>query len=251
MDLKETKAKDKPSISIEQSIANSFHLRNCAFNDVIVRKVNKSDVVLDSVELVFKDQYLARSDMWRIKNNMMKTCVYLNKTITFNGQRAQVFEMWSQGERVACGYVGEETKVVWRSASSMVYLFIQMSSEMWDYDINGDLYFEKAINGLLYDLFAKWKVSSLVLAILLLTTRYSLSNSLKNRPRLFSVSTALTMLQSYSFLGHSTKQKVRMNSLLRCDHVSNKIIKVAFSKTSTELQFKTIESMIGNLFSFC
>ncbi|XP_074596917.1 GATOR complex protein Iml1 isoform X2 [Brevipalpus obovatus] len=157
MDLKETKAKDKPSISIEQSIASSFHLRNCAFNDVIVRKVNQSDVVLDSVELVFKDQYLARSDMWRIKNKMMKTCVYLNKTIAFNGQRAQVFEMWSQGERVACGYVGEETKVVWRSASSMVYLFIQMSSEMWDYDINGDLYFEKAINGLLYDLFAKWK----------------------------------------------------------------------------------------------
>jgi hypothetical protein len=25
-----------------------------------------------------------------------------------------------------------------------VYLFIQMSSEMWDFDMYGDLYFEKA-----------------------------------------------------------------------------------------------------------
>jgi hypothetical protein len=25
----------------------------------------------------------------------------------------------------------------------MVYLFIQMSSEMWDFDMYGDLYFEK------------------------------------------------------------------------------------------------------------
>lgn len=40
----------------------------------------------------------------------------------------------------------------------MVYLFIQMSSEMWDFDIHGDLYFEKAINGFLADLFKKWKV---------------------------------------------------------------------------------------------
>lgn len=33
-----------------------------------------------------------------------------------------------------------------------------MSSEMWDFDIHGDLYFEKAVNGFLADLFAKWKV---------------------------------------------------------------------------------------------
>lgn len=65
--------------------------------------------------------------------------------------------MWSLGERVACGVISEDTKVVFRSNTSMVYLFIQMSSEMWDFDIHGDLYFEKAVNGFLTDLFAKWK----------------------------------------------------------------------------------------------
>jgi len=29
---------------------------------------------------------------------------------------------------------------------------------MWDFDINGDLYFEKAVNGFLTDLYAKWRV---------------------------------------------------------------------------------------------
>ena len=32
---------------------------------------------------------------------------------------------------------------------------------MWDFDIHGDLYFEKAVNGFLADLFQKWKVSCL------------------------------------------------------------------------------------------
>lgn len=40
----------------------------------------------------------------------------------------------------------------------MVYVFLQMSSEMWEFDIYGDLYFEKAVNGFLAQLFTKWKV---------------------------------------------------------------------------------------------
>lgn len=153
---KENKEYEKPSISIEQTIAQTFHLR--PFGDVIVNIVNPNDVALDSVELSFKDQYLARSDMWRMKRHIIGSCLYLNKKIEFSNVRCQVFEMWSQGERMACGYINEDTKVVYRSASSMVYLFIQMSSEMWDFDINGDLYFEKAVNGFLSDLFNKWKV---------------------------------------------------------------------------------------------
>ena len=50
-------------------------------------------------------------------------------------------------------------QVVFRSSTAVVQIFIQMSSEMWDFDINGDLYFEKAVNGFLTDLFAKWKVA--------------------------------------------------------------------------------------------
>ncbi|XP_053623506.1 GATOR complex protein Iml1 isoform X2 [Plodia interpunctella] len=147
----------RDTISVEQSIATTFQLRT--FADVYVNIVNVPDVALDSLELTFKDQYMGRSEMWRLKNHLVNTCVYLNKKIEYCGGaiRCQVYEMWSQGDRVACGVVTEDTKIVFRSSTSMVYLFIQMSSEMWDFDIHGDLYFEKAVNGFLADLFAKWK----------------------------------------------------------------------------------------------
>lgn len=146
----------KGSISIEQSIASSFLLKQ--FSDVSVKTVeNLKDVSLDSVELTFKDQYLARSDMWRLKTHLVDSCLYINKKLEFFGIRCQVSEMYIQGEKVASGICTEDTKIVYRSASSMVYLFLQMSCEMWEFDINGDLYFEKAIDGFLPDLFSRWK----------------------------------------------------------------------------------------------
>ena len=38
-----------------------------------------------------------------------------------------------------CGAVTEDTRVAFRSATAMVYMFIQMSSEMWDFDANGEI----------------------------------------------------------------------------------------------------------------
>ena len=47
--------------------------------------VNPESVALDSIELTFKDQYMGRSEMWRLKNSLLNTCVYLNKKIEFCG----------------------------------------------------------------------------------------------------------------------------------------------------------------------
>ncbi|KAK9511936.1 hypothetical protein O3M35_000495 [Rhynocoris fuscipes] len=147
----------RDAVSVEQSIASTFQLRTYA--DVFVNIVSPESVTLDSVEIIFKDQYMGRSEMWRLKNSLVNTCVYLNKKIEFCGGsvRCQVYEMWAMGDRVACGVIDKSTKIVFRSSTSMVYLFLQMSSEMWDFDIHGDLYFEKAVNGFLADLFQKWK----------------------------------------------------------------------------------------------
>ncbi|KAG1657875.1 GATOR complex protein DEPDC5 [Nymphon striatum] len=61
---------DSVTISVEQSIANYFHLRK--YSDVYVNVVDPNDVALDSVELTFKDQYVARSDMWRLKKDIVR-----------------------------------------------------------------------------------------------------------------------------------------------------------------------------------
>uniref|UniRef100_A0A8C9LA07 GATOR1 complex protein DEPDC5 n=1 Tax=Pavo cristatus TaxID=9049 RepID=A0A8C9LA07_PAVCR len=105
----------KETISVDQTVAQVFRLR--PYQDVHVNVVDPKEVTLDLVELTFKDQYIGRGDMWRLKKSL----------------------------------------VVFRSTSAMVYIFIQMSCEMWDFDIYGDLYFEKAVNGFLADLFTKWK----------------------------------------------------------------------------------------------
>lgn len=144
------------SISIKDSIANQFKLR--PYFDVIVNIVDKKSVIVDSIEMCFSNAYLARSYMWGLRNHLNNKCVYLKQKIEYSNIRSQIWEIWSQGEKMESGYVDDDTKIVFRSASSLVYLFIQMSSEMWDYDINGDLYFEKAVNGFLSDLFAKWRL---------------------------------------------------------------------------------------------
>ncbi|XP_038574839.1 GATOR complex protein DEPDC5 isoform X7 [Micropterus salmoides] len=145
----------KETISVDQTVAQAFKLR--AYQDVIVNIVNPKDVTLDLVELTFKDQYIGRGDMWRLKKSLVSTCAYVTQKVEFAGIRAQASELWVKGEKVTCGYISEDTRVVFRSTSAMVYIFIQMSCEMWDFDIYGDLYFEKAVNGFLSDLFAKWK----------------------------------------------------------------------------------------------
>lgn len=75
------------TISVDQTVAQAFKLR--AYQDVIVNIINPKvcslsqlcfelnskvnlvfvlqDVTLDLVELTFKDQYIGRGDMWRLK----------------------------------------------------------------------------------------------------------------------------------------------------------------------------------------
>lgn len=70
-------------ISVESTIAQAFNLKN--YGDVCIKKVDPAKVALDSVEFTFKDQYLGRSEMWRLKKHLTNTCVYVNKIIEYCG----------------------------------------------------------------------------------------------------------------------------------------------------------------------
>ena len=43
-----------------------------------------------------------------------------------------------------------------------MFVFLQMSKEMWEFDVNGDLYFEKAVDGFLAELFSRWSEPNVV-----------------------------------------------------------------------------------------
>ena len=46
-------------------------------------QVDKEQVGLESVELLFKDQYLGRCDMWRLRNSLLHSVVFINKKVSF------------------------------------------------------------------------------------------------------------------------------------------------------------------------
>lgn len=134
------------NIRIEQAASQPpFSIKNLAFANVTI--VDKASVMLDLVEVTFKEQYINGYDMLRIKKSVENSCIYLKKNIEFCLIRCSVKELWSvNGDNVTCGYVGEKTRFVFRSQSAMCLIYIQMSREMWEFDVNGEMYHEKAIN---------------------------------------------------------------------------------------------------------
>ncbi|KAI9335535.1 hypothetical protein BDR26DRAFT_1009283 [Obelidium mucronatum] len=142
-------------ISIAQHLAALFEL--LPRTHVIVRKADKEVMRAEFLELSFRDQYIARSDMWRLKLSLLNTCVYQGKKIQTLGVRAQVKEVVIGGKETACAYITESTKLVFRSHSAKLFIFIQMSREMWEFAEDGELFFEKCVHGFLPDLFSVWK----------------------------------------------------------------------------------------------
>ncbi|KAJ3178712.1 vacuolar membrane-associated protein iml1 [Gaertneriomyces sp. JEL0708] len=168
-------------ISIAQHVAALFNLH--ARKDVIVRKVDKESLAADYIELAFRDQYIGRGDMWKFKNKLMGTCLYRGKKIgadTGNGAgtggffRAVVRSVAVAGKETSCGYIVPATRVIFRSETAKYFIFIQMSKEMWDFDEDGELYFEKCVHGFLPELFSKWKTTGVnhVVSVVLFSRIY-------------------------------------------------------------------------------
>ncbi|RAL65769.1 hypothetical protein DID88_005434 [Monilinia fructigena] len=131
------------------------------------------------VEMSFKDEYLARSDMWRLTvGEMVNKAVYRGQKILFMGTiKAQVTSVYIGGRKVQSAFFSTSTKPVFRSESARYVLFIQMSREMWDFDSegSGEIMFNKVVNGFLPALFKKWvqlKVKHLVSIVLFTRVEY-------------------------------------------------------------------------------
>lgn len=98
-------------IRIDQAASMApFSIKALSYVNVTV--VDKSSVVLDLVELLFKEQYLNGNDMLRIKTYLENSCVYMKKSIEFCGMRCTVREMWARNaDCVTCGYISDRTRV--------------------------------------------------------------------------------------------------------------------------------------------
>ncbi|KAE9308466.1 hypothetical protein PF008_g20961 [Phytophthora fragariae] len=148
----------KLQVSVAREIAAQFGLE--AFRGVTVRRVDQRDVCVDFVELSFKDQFLSRADVWRLKVTMLGQCVYVGRTVECLGIRSQVDAVLADHTQLQCGVIGDATKIVVRSRSSRLFWLVQMSTEMWEFAPDGEIYYEKLLGRLLRVLVDKWSESS-------------------------------------------------------------------------------------------
>lgn len=145
-------------VSITSSVANTFGYRQRG--QAMISIIDRRACTASHVELIFRDQYLSRSDMWRlVRSDLAGKTVYKAQKILFlSSIKATVKTIYVDGQSVSSAYFSETTVPVFRSESARYVLFIQMSKEMWDFDSEGtgETLFSRVIDGFLPELFKKW-----------------------------------------------------------------------------------------------
>ena len=180
---------DSFEVSVSSSIASNLKLTNRS--KVILSLVNPQVWNASHVEITFRDVYLTRADMWRlVLSELSDKAVYKGQKVQFLGTvKAQIKSIYVPDPRgrkaqpVQSAWFGPATKPVFRSQSARYVLFIQMSKEMWDFDIDGsgEIMFHKVINGFLPELFGRWEaIGARHLVSIVLFTRMEYDRELKS-----------------------------------------------------------------------
>lgn len=148
----------KLELSVTSSMANTFGFKNRS--TAFISIVEQSQCAASHVDISFRDQFLVRSDMWRlVMSELAGKIIYKGQKIVFMGSiKATVKNIFMRGEKVLSGFFSPQTIPVFRSEAAKYVLFIQMSREMWDFDSEGtgDILFSRVINGFLPELFKRW-----------------------------------------------------------------------------------------------
>ncbi|CUM67994.1 uncharacterized protein PRCAT00005708001 [Priceomyces carsonii] len=129
---------------------------------VLIKKVSDISLVeADSIEIYIKDTNFSRDSMWAFSSNLVNTCCYVSKRLTFLGSRTGVVKyIYKNGRRILSAFISHKTKVVFRSESANIVFLIQLSREMWHFEENGEIMFHKLVNNLFPKIFKTWRDSN-------------------------------------------------------------------------------------------
>ncbi|KAL2846767.1 hypothetical protein BJX68DRAFT_277003 [Aspergillus pseudodeflectus] len=179
----------KLELSVTSSVANIFGFNNRT--TVYISIVDRAQCSASHVDISFRDQFLVRSDMWRlVMSELAGKIIYKGQKITFMGHiKATVKNIFIRGKKVLSGFFSPQTIPVFRSESAKYVLFIQMSREMWDFDSEGtgDILFSRVINGFLPELFKRWaNADARHLVTIVLFTRVEYDASAPGLPSVLS-----------------------------------------------------------------
>lgn len=87
--------------------------------------------------------------MWRLGMSLENSTVHTGEKISLAGGavRAEVQGIWRGPHRFSSGILTAKTKTIYRSKSAQVYIFIQLCQETWQFDEDGERYYEKVVHG--------------------------------------------------------------------------------------------------------
>ncbi|KAL2315499.1 Vacuolar membrane-associated protein iml1 [Schizosaccharomyces pombe] len=163
-------------LSVVSHISSLLNIKN---REPVVVKIceDKTNLEAEHVVIFFRDQFISRSDMWKLFRELCGKCVYLKQRVSFIGDvPGEIRCIWRKGKKCHSAYISERTKPIFRSESARFLIFIQMSEEMWHFEEDGELNYNKAIDGFLPDLFSFWRdlgTHHLVSIILFTRVEYS------------------------------------------------------------------------------
>lgn len=125
---------------------------------VWVKLKSKKEAEADLVELNIRDCLINRGDMWYLSSQLVDTCVFSPQKLTFlDSIRATVKGIYRNGRKLLSGYIGENTRVVFRSESARLIFLIQITDEMWNFEETGEQLFQRMVNSFFPKIFKKWK----------------------------------------------------------------------------------------------
>ncbi|KAJ3396155.1 vacuolar membrane-associated protein iml1 [Lobulomyces angularis] len=158
-------------LSVAQHISQQFNLQ--PRSDVFLHKVDPELITAEYIEFSFRDQYIGRAAMFKLKNLLIGKSVYTSQIFQHLGIKVTVKEivLKNDSKSVQCAFINKFTKIIFRSETAKFFIFIQMSKEMFHFEEDGELFYEKCVDGFLPDLFKKWKTSGCnhIVSIMLFT----------------------------------------------------------------------------------
>ena len=87
-------------ISIAQHISQLYEIPSRI--NVNVQKVASYSIAASHIEILFKDQYAGRSDMWELKHSLVGTAVYTGKKVSSLGMHGTIRDIYVNSHET-CG----------------------------------------------------------------------------------------------------------------------------------------------------
>lgn len=150
-------ATNSHEISVHISLAQRFGFENRVPGRVrLIEDVDEATAT--HAEMVFRDQYLSRADMWQLMGRLQNTVLYRGQVLNYLGTpTAEVKHIYISGREVESGYSTHPyTKPIFRSGSARYTILVEISQEMLSNWSHGELMYERLVNGFLPELFRRW-----------------------------------------------------------------------------------------------